>query len=94
MRVGPFTWAVHWEAPEDGSYGDTDTYTLTIRVRPDLPGSLERETFMHELLHACYRTAGLDSTVAREEQIVSGVSPFLAECLTRDARLRAYLFGG
>lgn len=91
MLCGPLTWRIAWEAPDDGAFGDTDTYDLLIRVRPGMPADLERETLMHEVLHACYRTAGIDSTIAREEQIVSGVSPFLLDALRRSPDLAAYL---
>jgi hypothetical protein len=80
-----------WEVPEDGAYGDTDTNTLRIRVRPDLPLDLVRETLLHEVLHAVYRTAGVDSTIMREEQIVCAISPHLMDALRRSPGLAEYL---
>lgn len=91
--TGPFTWRVLWEAPDDGAYGTTDTYTLTIQVRPDLADDLARETLMHETLHAAYRAAGLNSEIAKEEEIVSGMSPFVLDALRRSPGLAEYLIG-
>lgn len=92
IQVGPLRWTVVWEGHEDGSYGSCDTYTLTINIRDDLAPDLERETVMHELLHAVYRTAGIDSTVMREEQIVSALSPHLMDAMLRTPGLLSYLF--
>ncbi len=91
--TGPFTWRIEWVDLGGEHYGETDQERLLIRMQPDLAPEFERETLMHELLHACYRTAGIDSTVEREEQIVSGISPFLLDALRRSPGLAAYLLG-
>lgn len=89
--VGPFTWKVDWTQPADDVMGETLLASLTIRVDPTMHEDVARETLMHEVLHACYKTAGIDSTVALEEQIVSGVSPLLLDALRRSPNLAEYL---
>lgn len=90
--TGPFTWAVAWRRPERPDLaGETDAVNLTIKVAPGFAPDFERETLIHELLHACFAVSGLDLG-DDEEQVVSRISPFLFDALRRSPGLRTYLF--
>jgi hypothetical protein len=92
--TGPFTWAVSWVKPDRQEVaGETDALNLAIRVMPGNALDFERETLMHELLHACCSVAGLDLGDDGEERVVAGLSPFLLDALRRSPGLADYLLG-
>jgi hypothetical protein len=58
LCTGPFVWQIRWEPIDADHYGETDQSELVIRVRPGLAPDFERETLMHEVLHACSTLSG------------------------------------
>lgn len=69
--------------------GLTRHSSLEILVDPDLASTEERETVLHEVLHALFsltRMSGED-----EEETISRLSPVLLDLLRRNPRLIAYL---
>lgn len=93
-QVGPFTFRVVYDSSlqDDDSYGQLRPTSLEIAIRPASPG-LERETFNHELLHACCFVAGIkDGQRLNEEDWVSRISPLYLATVRSDPKLAAYLF--
>lgn len=92
--TGPFRWKVVYDASlqDDDSYGQLRPTSLEIAIRPATP-DLERETFHHELLHACCFTAGIkDGQKFDEENWISRISPLYLATIRDHPALAAYLF--
>jgi hypothetical protein len=89
VKVGAFTWTVESSAKTtlalalDGRYGDTNLDQLTIRVRGDIHPVLQRETLLHEMIHAALMQTPLAEqlTADQQEAVCRGLSPFLLEHL-------------
>lgn len=90
VHVGPFAWEVVLE-DLPSCYGETRLESLTIALRPGMPPQLARETFAHELLHACHLTAGIDDGRFTAERIVAAISPFFVDMLDRNPAVVAFL---
>ena len=80
------------------------TAGLTIYIRPDLPPMVERETLLHEVMHAAYYVAGNpfgwmnlapdddeDREMSLEEQTIRFTSPLILSVLRDNPDLVAYL---
>jgi Zn-dependent peptidase ImmA (M78 family) len=64
----------------------------TIAVNRDMGADQERETFFHEVLHACIDQTNLRSTDSeKEEKVVSALSPVLFGFIRDNPRAVAYL---
>lgn len=59
LYVGGHIVRVEYEKLED-ECAHFDSQTLTIRVDPTVPRSLQESSFLHELMHACNSTLGSD----------------------------------
>lgn len=70
-------------------YGFYDEQTLTIHVHPETAPSLQRETLLHELLHAVIAVSGVK--VKNEERVIRALSPVLLDTLRRNPELADYL---
>lgn len=109
IHVGPFTWHIDWtitgwsQALDDASlgadpdaartYGMTDKRSCRIWINPHSAEDFQRETLLHELLHACQFVAGLGTTTTDPEDFIMRVSPLLLDTLTRNKGLLTYLTG-
>lgn len=103
ILMGPYMWTVAkskqtWDAikrsgaGDDGCIGFCEAPALTIHIQPELPPSLERETLLHEILHAAAFTAGIhDERKHGEEKWASHLSPPLLDALRRTEGLLEYL---
>jgi hypothetical protein len=103
ILIGPLTWKIDSSLSNFNSVqvtiepclGATQLESLTITLKPDMPRELERETLLHEILHACYATAGLPLDHAKpddiEEVSVTALSPWLLVILRANPDLVAYL---
>lgn len=69
------------------AWGSTDAGTAQIRVVEAQGPYQERDTVLHELLHAALLVMGK----GREEEIVSALSPVLLDVLRSNPELVAYL---
>jgi hypothetical protein len=96
--IGHTRWKVLWsqtsvdalhEGKADAAVGITVEALRTIAVSGDLVADAERETFLHELLHACISASGL--SCRDEERLVSVLAPRLLEALRHNPVIVAYL---
>ena len=70
------------ELAEAGSAGDSDTLAGVIRIRSDLEPGLQREVFVHEVLHHAWNLTGLPALIPEhEEVIVRSLAPWVALAL-------------
>ena len=94
VRVGPYRYKV---VDRHGSenLGECEVDKLRIHVQVGQPPDSERDTLLHELLHACIAHSGLDRRLADdvEEDVVRSLSPILLDTLRRNKNLIAYLTG-
>lgn len=87
VRIGAVDWkiVIATEPPrvlESRSYfGAAESARLVITIEANLALPRAIETFMHELLHACFRDRGFPDR--GEEAVVTCLSPSLL-CLWRD----------
>lgn len=86
VRVGAFTWRVDagpkatLALARDGDYGQTDLDSLTIRVRGDVAPELQRETLLHEMIHAALMQTPLAEWPSdQQEAVCRALPPFLLE---------------
>lgn len=99
LRVGAIDYTVHRAAGgtrTEGCVGYTVGHLAEIGVDPSIPSSKQRHTLMHELLHACWHSAGRGwdekEKVSEEEMVRTLTTPVLM--LLRDnPHLVAYLTG-
>jgi hypothetical protein len=70
------------ELAASGAMGDSDTEAGVIRVRSDLHPGLQREVFVHEVLHHAWSLTGLPAVMAEQEEfVVRSLAPWLALAL-------------
>ena len=90
-------WAEAVEGNERHSamFGLTDTRRAVIAINPLIAETMQRETFLHEVLHACEFYAGMidDSRKYASEEWITRLSPVLLDALLRNPAMRAYLLG-
>ena len=84
VRIGPHTWTVKRPVvverdadPDDPTEGLCLSSKYEIHIQRDLTGTTEKDTFLHELLHACAATVGIRLPHDYEERFVAGVTPIL-----------------
>jgi hypothetical protein len=94
LIVGPYDVAVRGLAPGSTAArdrrGDYSPSRLEIRIVAGQPLTVERETIVHELLHALWHDAGLPAQY--EEKVVSALSPRLVAVCRANGKLREVLF--
>lgn len=73
--------------------GHTSHADLAIDLRTGLAPSFERETLLHETIHAAWYVAGLQASdvAPHEEHVVSTLAPALLQVLRDNPGLLAYL---
>lgn len=89
--VVPSDGSVKADPNEDGGY---EARTQTIEIRAGLPAHYERNTLLHEVLHACWEHGGLnvhDRPAPTEEEAVSSLAYRLIQVLRANPALVAYL---
>ena len=99
VKVGPLTYRIeeygHNPAAEDRNFGRTDHLSQLIRVATHHGEERMRETFLHEMLHACrhvFDSAGehVNSEHA-EENFVRSAAYGLAAVLADNPDVRRFL---
>lgn len=87
--------ALHAEATGDGLDGATLTRQGVILLAENLGFDQERETFLHEALHAAIDQTNLRSAASadrdEEERLVSALSPVLFGFIRDNPRVIAWL---
>jgi hypothetical protein len=108
VQVGPFEFTIDWsvqgwsEAMESHSssmdpdygrfYGFTDPRTCSIWINPHAAATFQRETLLHEIMHACQAVAALpNEEPVKGEEFVTRISPILLDTLTRNVGLIDFL---
>lgn len=105
VQVGPWKITVVCDAAElakeqakarDGRVGSYDSNGQRVIIDPDLGPDQTAGTLLHEVLHACFSTAGLDGEDLKnsedvEEAVVRSLEPILLDTLRRNPSLIAYL---
>ena len=83
------------ESVEQGAelHGMTNTTAMRITLNPKNSPDRQRDTLMHESLHAILDLAGLNQDLGQEmeERVVNRLAPVLLDALRRNPRLVAYL---
>lgn len=80
----------------DDARGHCHADRLTLCVDSRLPLSVQRDTVLHELLHAAWNQAGLNALTdtlpdGTEELVVSSLSTLLLDALLRNPALMEFL---
>ena len=91
--VGATRFAIELTADLEG-YGDTTIAKSRIRVQKGMDVHAERDTVMHEVLHALLENVGLAYEMREddyEEKVVRRLAPALLDLLRRNPRLVQYL---
>ncbi len=98
FKLGYFTWDVYFQPSDGENFGSTSVQKKQIFIDNSHPLQIQRETLLHELLHACsedcpsYRIDYANPT-DREEDIIRFISPRLAQALEDSKWLREFIFG-
>lgn len=92
VRVLGKDYQIEWGATDlgEGVMGDHSQSELKIRVRGGMPHDEERETLLHELIHAVDEQLGIRMTEKRVRMLSVGVYALLRD----NPKLRAYLSKG
>lgn len=111
IMVGAYRWTIVSGDPtatkkmrkkgkgDEELFGTTTLKTATITIAHDLDAIIERETLLHEVLHACYAVAGnphhllTGKGMDHEEVAVATLSPTLFGVLRANPALVSYLNG-
>lgn len=100
VEVGPFRFRVRWSrkathaaACADGDLvlGSCSHRTETITVDPDQTPGMQRDTLLHECLHAVLGNSGAQLEDDEEERLVRTLSPLLLDLLRRNPTLVRFL---
>ena len=96
VHIGPFTFNVVFSEPRDHTeseeYGHTEIKKCEIWIDATCAESIQRETLMHELIHACFLVSELsEERRYRPERYIRATSPTLLDTLRRNPVLKTYL---
>lgn len=93
VKVGPYGYRVTLIPPGGDTLGLCHLDSLTIQVQENQPLDIERDTVLHEVLHACLALTGHNLVLGAdaEEALIRALSPILLHTLRRNKRLRRYL---
>lgn len=103
--VGPFAYTVvvdkaaivqkAWDQRQR-LLGECDPQLLEITINPDSAALVQRETFVHEILHAVFDQVGVTDDLGAEEteKAVNRSAPLLLDVLRRNPDLVTYLTQG
>lgn len=97
IKVGPFRFSVSLDgrrmsevAVNRQRIGQTDLIHGTIHIEPDMPEQHQRETLLHEVIHAVHYVVNAPEKMTQEEA-VSNTAPMLLDVLQSNPDLVAYL---
>lgn len=95
IKIGPHRYKVIGDAKAErhldhDRLAECDTARAEIRVRPGQAPTQERDSVLHEVLHACWdQTALRDHDI--EEQVVSSLAPILLGVIRDNAEFMRWL---
>ena len=97
VRIGHTVWKVLWSqravdklvGKPGAAVGVSVGGQQTLAIAGDLIADVERETFLHELLHSCISNAGL--APSSEELLVSVLAPRLLGVLRQNPGVVEFL---
>lgn len=91
VQVFGKTYTIEWDSEdlEEHVFGDISQKFLQVRVAPKVAGHEERETLLHELVHAVEHQLGINLPENKVRQLSVG----LFAVLVTNPKLRSYLFG-
>ena len=100
FKSGFYTWRIIWsEEKADECFGKTDVGSKTIIIYKHDNSEVERETLLHEILHAvmddkCEAVFGYEGVKMddKEENLIRLISPVLMGILFENRTLQNYLF--
>lgn len=103
LTVGPFEFQLIFSSEETkanspdssehtSAFGVTRLDKLTVYIDPSAPMQIQRETLLHEILHCCWFTIGIENDYI-EEMIVAALSPLLLDTLLRNKMVYKFIFG-
>lgn len=79
----------------DSAYGRCDLKAQRIAISEGQASDQERDTVLHEALHACFQIAAIQVGSSEEEEaICSALSPVLLDMLRRSPALASWLLEG
>lgn len=107
IQVGPIRWRIAYSqettdkmreaSDHPRQMGECDVVTATLTIAVGMPDDVERETVLHETLHAIQAVLGNPVEHKRgsdlEEAFVASTSPLLLDTLRRNPALVTYLLG-
>jgi hypothetical protein len=105
VQIGPARYrvvvgqaAIDRRAAEDGRselLGHCHNDELVITVSPKMAEDAQRDTLLHEVLHAIFHSTGLahDLGDEKEESMIRRLTPALLDLIRRNPRLVADLMG-
>ncbi len=77
---------------DNDTWGRTFVGSQRIEITEDLAHDQERDTVLHEVIHAIIRVHGLHrATYVEEERLVAGLTPVLLNVLRSNPDLTKYL---
>ena len=94
VRIGPYRYKV-MDRRGGTDLGECEVDHLLLHISVGQPLDSERDTLLHEVLHACIAHSGLDRRLADdvEEDVIRSLSPVLLDTLQRNRALVRYLTG-
>lgn len=97
VRVGHFDYVIEQWTPRSAQaasrYGESSSVEQVIRVDTSQHPQRVRETLLHEILHAVFRSMGFDDVQnPSEEFIVGATAHVLTQVMVDNPDVRAWLF--
>lgn len=90
LKIGCFVYRVKLnEDLED--MGLCNSEKLVIEINPNYPHQVQRETLLHECLHALFHDSFVVET-KDEEKIVRTISPKIMQVILDNPELKSFLF--
>jgi hypothetical protein len=94
IRIGEIVFDVSYSEFDGELLGRTDTDRARIRIAENVsPPDMERDTLLHEILHALLFYASLDDIVSKEveEQFVRRMTPLLHALIRQNKGMIEYV---
>jgi hypothetical protein len=94
--IGPYRWTIERFKEDIGVHGSVDVKNQTIKVAVDQEVQQQKDTFIHELLHAIMHTNGLAHRFGAddgvdEEDVCWGFTPWLYSVIKDNSALIDWL---
>jgi hypothetical protein len=84
MKIGACTWKIEVTEVEDDEMGSCEYGEHHIRIDKNLSEETQEEVFIHELLHACCYSAGVNEKKMSDEKFISSIAYLLHSTLRQN----------